>query len=591
MIPDAPKPNSPINAIIKNIRDVVILVTVSGEITYIMQSIERLTGYTTEELHSIYDLVFPSDHEALNALIHSTFTHDYYDGVVELRLQHRDHFVVYVECLPHLLRMEVPLIALTMRDIMEKKVFEMMQSRQAINERELNLYYGQQILRNAEMERRRVGELLYRLLHTHLSSLELTLDSLTYAEDKNLTDTIPTLSQLVRKLHHELQATALELSEDMLEQTTLPNLIRWVALRYEQRYGLKVRVSDTPLGESPLSLELKKLVYRVIHEALKNVVDHAGVDFAEVVIDQNAHKMSITIRDHGQGFNLKEMLHERQVRGLWRMLTHARLHHAELEMQSIVEQGTTIKLVIPMDTVTEPANHDYLHHPYLLSNNISGMRDTSPRPQLDILIAASHPIMLRGLKSYLADAKDIHVVAETTLGSEVLSLVELHMPHVILAEVNLANVNGIEIARRLQQSNLGTRVLLLGNSVDTHYIQEVYLYGALGYLPKTASSGELIEAIRQVGVGQRYINAEFITAIQESKLDIDEAYHDLTEREREILQLVAEGYTNAAIAEKLTISPRTAETHRANMMRKLDLKNPSEVIRYALKRGIIELES
>ena len=326
-----------------------------------------------------------------------------------------------------------------------------------------------------------------------------------------------------------------------------------------------------------------------MQEALNNIVQHAHVDCADVELEQNGNKISFIVKDDGRGFNLQEVFQPRKVKGLWRILTYSRLQNANLEIYSSAEQGTTLKLMMQTDTFMDDRDREYSHFSHLSADITPTTSDTPQRPQLDVVIAASHPIMVSGLKSYLTDAKDIHVVAETTLGSEVLSLAELHMPHVILAEVNLANVSGIEIARRLQQSNLEIRVLLLGSSTDTHYIQELYLYGALGYLIKTTSNTELVEAIRQVGLGRRYISPEFTSAFHTSKLNIDEAYHDLTEREREILQLVAEGYTNSAIAEKLTISPRTAETHRANMMRKLDLKNPSEVIRYALKRGIIEL--
>lgn len=214
-----------------------------------------------------------------------------------------------------------------------------------------------------------------------------------------------------------------------------------------------------------------------------------------------------------------------------------------------------------------------------------------------VLLADDHPIVRQGLRRLLESERDMQVVAETGDGLDVLPLAGRFHPDVLIMDLMMPGLNGLEATRQVCQRFPGARVIVLSMHGDDGYIAQALRNGASGYILKDSGPSELVQAIREVQEGRRYLSPQIAARMEETlaagcsptALPVD-LYEQLTDREREVLQLVAEGYTGPEIASRLSISPRTAEQHRSNLMRKLGLHNQREIIRFAIKRGILPID-
>jgi DNA-binding NarL/FixJ family response regulator len=213
-----------------------------------------------------------------------------------------------------------------------------------------------------------------------------------------------------------------------------------------------------------------------------------------------------------------------------------------------------------------------------------------------IMLADDHCIVRQGLRALLEAEVDFSLVGETGDGLEVVRLTEQLQPDVVVLDLMMPGINGLEATRQIRNCCPETHVVILSMHADEAYVLEALKNGASGYVLKDSSADDLARAVREVVAGRRYLSAPlseraievYIQEAQETPLD---PYEELTNREREVLHLVAAGHSSTEIAERLSISSRTVETHRANMMRKLNLNSQTDLIRYALKRGIIPMEN
>ena len=212
---------------------------------------------------------------------------------------------------------------------------------------------------------------------------------------------------------------------------------------------------------------------------------------------------------------------------------------------------------------------------------------------LTILLADDHTLVRQGLRKLLEHGPNWHVVAEANNGREAVQLAQEHRPDVVVMDVAMPLLNGIEATRQIKKHVPSTRVLVLSMHADEAYVLQILQAGASGYLLKDSADVDLIQAVGAVAAGKSF----FSPAIARVMLDdyvrqladkgIVDRFESLSEREREVFQLIAEGRTNKEIAGLLVISPSTVETHRAHMMEKLDLHNASEITLYAVRRGVI----
>ena len=211
---------------------------------------------------------------------------------------------------------------------------------------------------------------------------------------------------------------------------------------------------------------------------------------------------------------------------------------------------------------------------------------------ITILLADDHEMIRQALRSLLESQPDFSIVAEAGDGLEAIRQIEIFHPHVSIIDLMMPRLGGLEVARQVSKD---TRVLILSMHNNEAYVVQALRHGAMGYVLKDSSADDLVKAVRAVAGGQRYLSEplsqqmidRYLQKIQSGPLDIMET---LTNREREILHLTAEGMTTVEISNRLSISPRTVEIHRANLMHKLNLHTQTDLIRYAIKRGILPIE-
>ena len=206
-----------------------------------------------------------------------------------------------------------------------------------------------------------------------------------------------------------------------------------------------------------------------------------------------------------------------------------------------------------------------------------------------IVLADDHQVVRQGLSTLLGSEPDFSITGETADGLEVADLVERLEPDILVLDLMMPGINGLEVTRQVRQRSPGTGVVILSMYANEAYVMEALRNGAGGYVLKGSSIAELAQAIREVASGKRYLSPPLTERAievypEKSKTASSDPYEKLTNREREVFFLVAQGHKNNEIASRLSISVRTVETHRANVMRKLGLNSQADLIRYALQR-------
>jgi|SRR5579871_55863 len=210
-----------------------------------------------------------------------------------------------------------------------------------------------------------------------------------------------------------------------------------------------------------------------------------------------------------------------------------------------------------------------------------------------ILLADDHTVMRDGLRALLERQPDMAVVAEASDGRECVLLAQEQHPDVVVMDIGMPNMNGIEATRRITAEQTGTAVVILSMHQDESYVLRALKAGAKGYLLKDALRADVIEAIRTVAQGRSFLTRKIGRMLQEDYVrqlesrGLEDSYDLLTDREREILQLVAEGRQNKEVARLLNVSLTTVETHRMHILQKLGLHSIPELILYAVRKGIV----
>ena len=212
-----------------------------------------------------------------------------------------------------------------------------------------------------------------------------------------------------------------------------------------------------------------------------------------------------------------------------------------------------------------------------------------------VIIADDHEVVRQGVRALLRSDSTVRIVAEAADGAEAVRLVEKHRPEVLIADVAMPIMNGIEVAREVAKLSPRTRTIILSMYASEAYVVDALRSGAAGYVLKDSRSSELLEAIHHVLAGRRYLSPPlsqraidaYLEKIESSGIDL---YETLTPREQQIFRMAAEGRTNHEVAAQLFISTRTVETHRANVMRKLGLRTHTDLVLFAVRRGLLKVD-
>jgi two-component system, NarL family, response regulator NreC len=214
---------------------------------------------------------------------------------------------------------------------------------------------------------------------------------------------------------------------------------------------------------------------------------------------------------------------------------------------------------------------------------------------LTIVLADDHHVVRQGLRVLLESALPCTVVGEAADGRAAVTLVERLHPALLVVDMLMPDLNGLEVIRRVRMTSPQTGIVVLSMHADEGYVREALRAGATAYVLKEARADEFVHAIREAAAGRRYLSQPlseraldaYIEQVERPNLD---PYDALTARERDILHLSVQGATTIEIAERLTISSRTVEGHRASVLRKLGLRNQTDLVRFALRRGIIPMD-
>lgn len=214
-----------------------------------------------------------------------------------------------------------------------------------------------------------------------------------------------------------------------------------------------------------------------------------------------------------------------------------------------------------------------------------------------VLIAEDHSLVRAGIRALLEKQADIHILGEASNGQEAVDLTRERKPDVLIMDIMMPRLNGIQAALRIQEEKLPARILLLSMYSDAGFVHQALQYGVKGYILKSSVSDELIAAVHAVAQGHTHLSAAISEVLIESVAGPGPARRTgnpldgLSPREKEILQLIAEEHTSSEIAQALFISEKTVEKHRASLMEKLNVRNMAGLVRMALKYHLVEIEA
>jgi RNA polymerase sigma factor (sigma-70 family) len=216
--------------------------------------------------------------------------------------------------------------------------------------------------------------------------------------------------------------------------------------------------------------------------------------------------------------------------------------------------------------------------------------------KIRVLLVEDYTIVRKGLRSLLSKEEGIEVVGEAGNGREAVNKVQQLLPDIVLMDIGMQHLNGLEATRQIKRRFPDTKVLILTVYTNEEYIFQTLIAGASGYVVKKAAPEELVSAIKAVYQGESYLSPTISRKVVDDYIRraetmvVQDSYEKLTEREREVLQLIAEGNTNREIAELLHVSVKTVETHRAHLMDKLGIFSTAGLTRYAIRKGVISLD-
>ena len=217
------------------------------------------------------------------------------------------------------------------------------------------------------------------------------------------------------------------------------------------------------------------------------------------------------------------------------------------------------------------------------------METTKPKNKIKVLLAEDHATVRQGLRMIIDSQPDLEVVGEVADGAEALERAQALKPTVVVMDISMPGMNGLKATRKIRETLPEVRIVALTRHKEDGYVQELLRAGASGYVLKQSSSEELIRAVRAVGNGNSYLDPAITLAVtakyQDATLKTGPVGSSISDRETDVLRLIATGYSNKEIASLLMVSVKTVESHKANSMKKLGLASRIDIVRYALLQG------
>jgi DNA-binding NarL/FixJ family response regulator len=371
-----------------------------------------------------------------------------------------------------------------------------------------------------------------------------------------------------------MRELSLELRPSMLDDLGLLPTLHWYVRQFGHRLNV-VAIFEAKGVRERLPSGLETVLYRVVQEGLTNIACHAQAQKICVYLNCDGKTLTLLITDDGKGFDP----YATSGMGLLGIREWVAAVGGRLRIESTPGQGTrlTVSIQCPSSTCLKK-------------------RQTRALDKIKVLLVEEHTIMRKGLLSLLENEPDIKVVGEAADGHEAVRLAYKLQPDVIVMDLNMPLLGGLEAIRHVKRELPESRLVVLTANTTEEYIYQVLETGTSGYLVKQSAPDELVMAIRSACAGDTFLSPSISGDVVQEYIEsgqLSEAAGDyalLTDREREVLQLLAEGHSTREIAEVLVLSTKTIETHRANLMNKLDIHNLPDLTRYAIRKGVVSLE-
>jgi DNA-binding NarL/FixJ family response regulator len=434
-----------------------------------------------------------------------------------------------------------------------------------------------------ERERRVLAQELNSEIFDTINSLNLLISSSLQSQNWMLVDNA---QQIMEALSRKLQGFSQRLSPSIIEQLPIISVFSWLIDQFKHTHALNIEFEHSGQNTSSfLSNEIKINLYRILEEILKNVVMHSRTKQVRIRAWVKDDAIYVEVQDDGVGFDLEEALKASHT-GLRSIMQRVTLLEGTVRIHTLPSAGTKFELTAPLEKLAaQEINHNIkLEAPH---------KPPVPISQRQVILAESNEILRQGLRQILIE-KNYAIAAESKNMSELVeALRELHADLLIL-DLSLEDSSGIDLLRSIKQQLPKIKILVLSNYQQEIYVVEALQNGANGYLLKTSRTIEFLTALQKLEENEQYVCQALAKSVMEWLLYPGKKgfqrnlYHMLTDREREIFLLVLDGLTSQEIAKRLFISSRTVEKHRSNLMSKLNLKTPAQLMRFATEQGIIK---
>jgi len=460
-------------------------------------------------------------------------------------------------------------------------------ARQRINEYQMRLRsLASDLALTGERERRRIAQQLHDEIGHSLALLKFKLgESRTCGSGAEHED----LMRLLETTIHASRTLTFELSPPVLHELGLGAALEWLCHQLEQNYGIVCQYQDDHQPKS-LSEDLRVEVFQAVRELLTNVGKHSRATAALVRTRTAGNILGIEISDDGIGFDPATLSSPGASFGWGLFGIRERLAHlgGQLAINSAPGAGTRIALSVPLVEDEQQAAPPRAAHPELLKAT------DKPRP-IRIILADDQQLTRAGLRSFLERESDMQVIAEAKDGEQAVEQAAQFQPDVVVMDVAMPQMNGIEATRRITSSHPEIKVIGLSMHADGQYVLEMLRAGATGYLLKDCAQDDLAQAIRVVQANLTFLSPGLADSVVKNYVegresDDEDSLEELTPRELQVLKLLANGLTTKQIAQQLEVSSKTVETHRQHIMEKLGDNSIAGLTRFAIRRGLVTLE-
>lgn len=448
---------------------------------------------------------------------------------------------------------------------------------------------SQQLIDTEEKEQRRTAHLLREIVGQNLQSARMLIDSSKRMLDASNRARFNEIEVLINQATLELHELSMDMDPTMLQQLGLLSSLTWYVERHNQQTQQPVTFNADAFTDHDLSADLRHLIFRLIQQLLGQVKTSLQVQDLSLVLQREATQIIILVNGT---INSDKPLSSRNLQTLLennnelvRLYEYTLAFGGELAVKIIKDVMLDLQIQIPLEQVSD--------NPPMPRRDLTSQPPEQHRPQVThaqlkrVGLISQDRDMLNDLTGYLHRSADIQIVAEKTAFAELTASVNGNPPDVLI--VDLTHISPQEMDAIIDDPTYPT--LFIGDETLDYLINRL-LGRAMtsGFLLTTSIEGELTHAIRRLYAGQRFLGTPFLDQAIEYFLQVSgsleklQGYETLTKREKEILWWVAAGYTSAEIADRLTLSPRTVDTHRANVMGKLNLRSKTELLR--LTQGI-----